>query len=207
MGCLARGSAPLTPAPFWRERNAKHEGENERFGEAGKTGVHRLPRHRERSRRNRQSRCRRRPHPERLRPVAEFEGAEDASDAPASRGSGAGKPPVHRADREVRQQPEPDRPPPEQRRKSFPRHDRKIARGLAGNCHSNYAESRKKGSGGESMAIVIKGASRGNAGQMAAYILAQGKNELSQVHDIRGTLATDPRGALVEMARSEEHTS
>jgi hypothetical protein len=50
------------------------------------------------------------------------------------------------------------------------------------------------------MAIVIKGASRGNAGQMATYILAQGKNELSQVHDVRGTLATDPRGALVEMA-------
>lgn len=50
------------------------------------------------------------------------------------------------------------------------------------------------------MAIVIKGASRGNAGQMAAYILAQGKNELSQVHEVRGTLADDPRGALAEMA-------
>ena len=50
------------------------------------------------------------------------------------------------------------------------------------------------------MAIVIKGASRGNPGQMAAYILAQGKNEFSKVHEVRGTLATDPRGALVEMA-------
>lgn len=49
------------------------------------------------------------------------------------------------------------------------------------------------------MAVVIKGKSRGGAAQMANYATAQGKNELAQVQEVRGTLATDVRGAFAEM--------
>lgn len=48
--------------------------------------------------------------------------------------------------------------------------------------------------------MIIKGKARAASGQMASYIEKPGENELVQVHEVRGAMATDPRGAIQEMA-------
>ncbi|WP_298242023.1 relaxase/mobilization nuclease domain-containing protein [uncultured Bradyrhizobium sp.] len=47
--------------------------------------------------------------------------------------------------------------------------------------------------------MIIKGQARGRAAQLAAHLLAADENERIRLFDVRGTLARDVKGALVEM--------
>ena len=48
--------------------------------------------------------------------------------------------------------------------------------------------------------MIIKGASRGGGAQLATYLESKGKNERTQLIEIKGTLSQDIRGAVSEMS-------
>lgn len=54
--------------------------------------------------------------------------------------------------------------------------------------------------------MIINGGARSGAKSLATHLLNQSKNERVQILDIRGCLATDLRGALVEIEESAEAT-
>jgi hypothetical protein len=47
--------------------------------------------------------------------------------------------------------------------------------------------------------MIIKGASRTGGAALGTYLVNAEKNEQAKVLEVRGTLASDPRGALIEM--------